>query len=58
MANEKPAPKKKAKTDNRSQSERFKEFARDHGADDAEALDKAMGDIGDDRKDRSPQKPN
>lgn len=38
-------PKAPAKPDTRTQQQRFEDFAREHGADDAEALDRAFGDM-------------
>lgn len=43
------APKATPKPSQKTQRERFVEFAREHGADDPKALDKALGEIEDAR---------
>jgi hypothetical protein len=45
MAAKKSAPTKR-KAPEKPQRERFKEFAREHGADDPDAVDRALGSIG------------
>lgn len=40
-----PPTKAKKAADTRSQKQRFIDFAREHGADDPDALDKALGQI-------------
>jgi len=44
MADKKAAKKAKPKKDERTQRERFEQFAREHGADD-DVLDRALGDV-------------
>lgn len=45
---------KKPKKDERSQRDRFIEFAREHGADDPDALDRALGEV--EKKKAKPKK--
>jgi hypothetical protein len=48
-----PKSKKPPSKDARTQGERFMDFAREHGADDPGALDKALGQIAADKPEKS-----
>jgi hypothetical protein len=56
MAKKKPPAPKRAKPPEKSQKERFINFAREHGADDAAAVDRALKRISERRSSKNPAK--